>query len=208
MINPDQIRAIERNRIATPDILRVQIRDRNILDDDVFGPSAEAKAFAFDHSQTSHAEDGLVGGDIDRSASRFVPSAFDRWGSAAAALDDLLARRSGSPARAGRAGFGPFGGCEVEDFVQDDDTGAGVSEVRLQLSDVGWVDRFGVPAAGYTFGESLSCAVDTLCRDEVRKGREGMDEDGWVLHVGFAGFVCEREDGEDVEGQYFPQPRT
>ena len=54
VVNPDVGAAVKRNRIAAPDILRVQICDGNVLHDDVLGSSTEAEAFAFDDPRTAH----------------------------------------------------------------------------------------------------------------------------------------------------------
>ena len=90
MVNPDLIRAVKRNGITTPNKLRVEVSDGDVLDDDILRSATEAETFAFDRTRAADADDSLIRSDIDRGSGSLVPSSLDRWRGPAAGLDDLL----------------------------------------------------------------------------------------------------------------------
>ena len=65
VVDPDEIRADERDGVAAPDVLRVELGDVDVLYDDV-GAAGYAEAFAADHAGGAFADDGLVVLDVDR----------------------------------------------------------------------------------------------------------------------------------------------
>lgn len=167
MVNPDQIRAIERDRVATPDELRVEVGDSNVLDDDVASSGAETKSLSLDTSTASNTEKSLVRSNIDRRRRSFVPSRLKGRGVAAIVADDLLASLTRSPVRTHRAGFRSLGVGKVEDVLEDDDARLFVREVSLQLLDVLGTDCLGVATTRDTGGETFSLACDGLRGDDA-----------------------------------------
>ena len=60
MIDPNQIRAVERDRITAPNKLRVEVSDGDVLDNDIGRSTTEAETFAFDRACTANADNSLV----------------------------------------------------------------------------------------------------------------------------------------------------
>lgn len=61
MINPNKIRVIKGNGIASPDVLRVEVGDLNVLDNDILGTLCNVKALALDDALASYTDETLVG---------------------------------------------------------------------------------------------------------------------------------------------------
>lgn len=55
VINPDHISTVQGDGITTPNILRVQVRNVNILNDDVAGTADNLQALSFDNSGATRA---------------------------------------------------------------------------------------------------------------------------------------------------------
>lgn len=72
VVDPDAVGAVQGDCIATPDVLRVEVGEVDVLDDDVAGAAAKAQALAANDSLGAHADDGLVALDVDGLA-RGVP---------------------------------------------------------------------------------------------------------------------------------------
>lgn len=67
VVDPDQVGAGEGDGIAAPDILRVQLSEVHVLDDDVLGTVRKTDSFAADYAFGAFADDALVGADVDGS---------------------------------------------------------------------------------------------------------------------------------------------
>lgn len=69
-INPDHVRAIDSNSIASPHVLGVDVGDLNVLDDDVGDAGDHAETLSEDDTGLALADEGLVGlnGDSERSS--------------------------------------------------------------------------------------------------------------------------------------------
>ena len=65
VVDPDLVRAVEGDRIAAPDIMRIQVGDVDVLDDDVADAGDDAEALAHHHAAAAFADDGFVGGHGD-----------------------------------------------------------------------------------------------------------------------------------------------
>lgn len=65
MVDPDKVAVVEGDGVSAPDVLRVQVGDGDVLDDDVLGAADDAQALALDDTGVALAEDGLVRSDGD-----------------------------------------------------------------------------------------------------------------------------------------------
>lgn len=150
VVDPDEIGAGERDGVAAPDVLRVEVRDVDVLDNHVLGTVGDTQSLALNHTRRPDADDRLVAADVDALDTSLVVGNGDggstRTGIAVRAptrlVDGILAAVAGAGVGGGAATGGchaAFGADEVVLLVQDDDTGRGVSEPGLQLVDVGWV---------------------------------------------------------------------
>ena len=60
VINPDAVCASKSDRVTTPDVLRVELSDVDVLNDDIFHPVCEPDALALDDTLRAGADDRLV----------------------------------------------------------------------------------------------------------------------------------------------------
>lgn len=60
MVDPDLVAAVEGDTIASPDVLRVELGDVNVLDDDVLG-AVDAQTLTTDDTGITNTNNGLVG---------------------------------------------------------------------------------------------------------------------------------------------------
>lgn len=65
VVDPDLVGAVEGDGIATPDVLRVQVGDVDVLDDDVLCSAADAEALAHDDALVSDTDDTLVASKVN-----------------------------------------------------------------------------------------------------------------------------------------------
>lgn len=65
VIDPDHVSAVQGDSITTPNILRVEIRNVHILDDDIVGTADDFQAFPFDDSRATRSDKRLVRLDSD-----------------------------------------------------------------------------------------------------------------------------------------------
>lgn len=63
MINPNHVGVIKGDGITTPDVSVVDVRDLNVLDDNVGCTADKAETLALDYTSASLTNDGLVGGN-------------------------------------------------------------------------------------------------------------------------------------------------
>jgi hypothetical protein len=65
VIDPHHVRTIEGDSITSPYVVRVDVRDVNVLNDDVARTRDDTKTFALDNAATTLANDRLVRVDRD-----------------------------------------------------------------------------------------------------------------------------------------------
>lgn len=133
MINPDHISIIQGDGISTPHILRVNISESDVLDDNV-GCLHDADTFALDGGSTAGlANKRLVARDRDTLYTSIVvrDRHAGRIGLVVLApvilVDGNLAGAGRSPGGAARGGRGTLGAGEIVCSLEDDDTGFGVA---------------------------------------------------------------------------------
>lgn len=75
MVDPNLIRAIKGDRITTPDVLRVQLSDVNVLNNDIADTILQSQTLAPNDTRAANANDGLVRRHIDALDGSLVVSA-------------------------------------------------------------------------------------------------------------------------------------
>lgn len=128
MIDPDQVSASQSDGITAPDILRVELRDVYVLDDNVAGSIGEVQAFTLDHTLRSRSNDRLIRSHDDGVQTSFVVR--DRSGRGTrlvvaapiVLVDGSLAASTSPPRSATRARSGGAG--KVERLAQQYDARA------------------------------------------------------------------------------------
>lgn len=135
VVDPDQVGAGQGDGITTPDVLGVELRDADVLDDDVLYAVGHAETLALDDSGGARAEDGLVRGDLDGAQTSIVVGDSDSGsvglvvGAPVVLVDGLLASGACSPGSTSGLGCGALSSGEVEGLGENDDASLGVSEV-------------------------------------------------------------------------------
>lgn len=135
VVDPDQVGSGQGNSITTPDVLRVQLGDPNVLDDNVLHAIGHAQTLALNNTGGARAEDGLVRGDLNRSQTGVVVRNRNCWGvglvvgAPVVLVDGLLASGACSPGSTSGLGCCALGSGEVEGLGEHDDTGLRVREV-------------------------------------------------------------------------------
>lgn len=56
VINPDKISTIQGDSITTPDVLRVKVRDVNVLNDNIAGTADNLQALSFNDTGATRAD--------------------------------------------------------------------------------------------------------------------------------------------------------
>lgn len=154
LTNPDEIRPIDCDRVSTPDVLRVQLRNMDVLDDDVLRAVRDAETLSTDNTLVADTDDGLVRANGHTRHTGLVVGNLDvlgartrvAVGAPAGVVDGILAAVSGALVGGGTAsGFGgdALGALEVELLVEDDAAGGGVREPGLELGGGGGDDAGG-----------------------------------------------------------------
>lgn len=173
VVNPDVVGAVEGDSVTTPDELGVELRDVDVLDNDVADTVHQAQTLSTQDTRATHANNRLVGGDFQALNTGVVVRA-GQGGIATAPvgailLDGILARatagvRGGFAALA--VGALALAAKEVELLVDKDDTGGAVRQPGLQLADVAGRSGSGITATGRAASETEGGASDTLrCLD-------------------------------------------
>jgi len=183
MVNPNQIGSIKANGIASPNILVVEIRHLNVLHDDVASATAESQALAFDDTLVANAENGLMGGNVNRLSRSLPPLRSHRRGIATIVLDDLLARVAISPRQANIADDGALGLSKVVSLLENNHTRGGVGKHRLELFNVGRVIRRSISTADDAVCKSIGLAHHSFRGDNLSKCNESSDQRSSQLHV-------------------------
>ncbi|CAH0057350.1 unnamed protein product [Clonostachys solani] len=166
MIDPDQISVVDGDGITAPDQAGVEVRDVDVLDDDVLRAAHNLQALALYDTRATDTHKRLVAANRDCAHSGLVIGDADLGGvglvvvAPAVLVDGLLARRSRSvrstPCRRDRT----LGSGEVKGLGQEDHAGRAVTEVRDQLGRGRGRDGARTASAGDSLGETLSRAGD------------------------------------------------
>ena len=161
VVDPDHVDVVEGDGVAAPDVLRVELGDVDVLDDDVVDAADEAEPLALDDALVADADDGLVGADVDAQLGRVVVG-HRHLGcvrlvvvAPVVLVDARLAPRGRAVGRAPFLRRGALGAGEVERLLQVDHPRARVGEVRDQLVDGLRRDGGGITAAGDALGETF-----------------------------------------------------
>lgn len=162
MVDPNEISLVEGDGISTPDKLRVDVGDLNILEDDV-ADAVHAKALANDLG-TVLSHDGLVAADGDTEDTGVVVrdglggSIRLVVGAPVVLVDSKLVSRTCSPGSTTGTGRGSLGSAEVVGARKDDDTGLAVAQVAHELVGCRGVHSSGRATTSNSLGETLSGA--------------------------------------------------
>ena len=103
MVDPDHVGTCQSNGIAAPDVLRVELGDVNVLDDDVLDTVGKSDALALDDTFRARADDRFVRGYHDRIETSLVVSDRSGWciglivSAPIVLVDGGLAARASSP---------------------------------------------------------------------------------------------------------------
>lgn len=137
LVDPDHVGTSQRDSITTPDVLRVELSDVDVLDNDVRNTVCHPNSLALDDTVRARANDSLVGGNHDGVESSFVVRnrGRRRIGLVVPApivlVDGGLAASASAPRCTTRSGHGRTS--EVECLAQQNDARARVSKVRDQF---------------------------------------------------------------------------
>jgi hypothetical protein len=177
VVDPDHVSVIQGDGITTPDVVRVEVGDVDVLDDDVLRARDNSQTLALDNTSAAAADQRLVGLDSDAQKTGIVVGDGGLGGAGLVVVtprvlvDGQLAGGSSTPrSTAGRGGSTLSAG-EVEGLGQDNDTGGVITKVRDQLGGGGRVDGSSRATTGNTLGETLGGTRDGHGRDGVGKQR-------------------------------------
>jgi hypothetical protein len=175
VIDPNQICPGQLDGIAAPNVLRVEIRNVEVLKNDVLRAADDPEAFASDHAFGANAYNGLVRFDVDRLRTSNIIRDFDGGIARAApvrAVESVLPFGSaGVTVRSTTVlGGGALGVEEIVLFVQQDDARIVVGQPRYQLVDVRRSCGRSIAASSNSASETGSRAYDAgLCGDEASR---------------------------------------
>lgn len=162
VVDPDHVGLVKGDGISTPDVLRVDVGDLDVLEDNV-ADAVHAKTLA-NNLGVVLANDGLVAGDSDTEDTGVV--VLDRGrgsvrlvvGAPVVLVDSKLASRSSAPGSTTGGGGGSLGSGEVVGSREDDDTGRAVAQVAHELVGGRGVHSSGRATTGNSLSETLSGA--------------------------------------------------
>lgn len=120
MVDPDEVSVVDGDGVSTPDVLGVDIRDSDILDDDVLCATDDAQTLALDDAGAALADQGFVRVDGDAEHAGVVVADADLGGvglvvvAPRVLVDGQLALGIGAPGGAAGSARGSFSAAEVE----------------------------------------------------------------------------------------------
>lgn len=200
MVQPDEVAAGHLEGVSAPDVLRVEFRDVDVLEDDVLCPTDETETLASDHTLVADTDDRLVGLDVNGIGGRNVIGDRHRWIAGATpvgavksvlatALLELLVGivRDGyhpvdtySTSVAVRTAtilsLGALGAGEVILLVQKNDTGLIIREPGSKLIDIGRYGRRSIATAGHTRSKTDRRSYDIALGCDQRSQVGGCDK--------------------------------
>ncbi len=156
VINPDHVGAVNGDGITTPDVLRVDLSETNVLDNDVLDVAGHADTLALDNTLAALTDQRLVGFYSHSEHTSLVVGDAADLGSAGLVVgapivlvDGDLATGAGTPWAATGRGNLTLSASEVECLGEDNDTRRSVAEVVDKLLGCGRVDGCGVATTSY-----------------------------------------------------------
>lgn len=181
VVNPDLVGAIQGDSITTPDVLRVELRNVNVLDDDILNTAGQTQTLAAKDTSATNTDDGLVRSNCQALETGVVVSASRRRVVAApvrtVSLDGILA---GAATAVGvrDATVAILAGVlaeEVKLLVNKDHTGSVVAQPALQFGNVTRSRRARITPTGSTTGKTECGTLDTFSSIGVgaQKSRRG-----------------------------------
>jgi hypothetical protein len=157
VVDPDHVSTVNGDGISTPDVLRVDLSETDVLDNNVLDVASHADTLALNDTLASLTNQRLVGLDGDSKYTSLVVGDAANLGGAGLVVvapsilvDGNLATGAGTPWTATGGGSLTLGTSEVEGLGEDDDTWGRVAEVADELRGAFWVDRCGVATTSYT----------------------------------------------------------
>lgn len=166
VVDPDKIRTINLDSITSPNVLRVQLSDVDVLNDDVLS-ALDVKTLALDNTIGTDADNGLVRVDDNRVQSSLIVGNVDLRGvglvvvAPAVLVDGLLAICSSAPRSTALLGGGSLSSGKVELLIEEDDSGCAVTEHRDQLVGGLGVGSLSVASTSGFGGKALGCTSHT-----------------------------------------------
>lgn len=189
MVNPNKIRAVDLDSITTPNVLRVQLGDVDVLNDDVLS-TLDVKTLALDNTIGTDTHDRLIRVDDNGVESSLIVGNVDLGGvglvvvAPVILVDSLLTTGTGAPRSTALLGCGSLGSGEVEFLVEEDNAGGAVTEHRDQLVGGLGVGSLSVASACDLRGESLGGTSHTGSGNVRDQRGNGHGEDRKRLHLG------------------------
>jgi hypothetical protein len=152
-----QLTAVDGDGITTPDVLRVDIGETDVLDDNVLDAVGHADTLSFDDTLVALADKRLVGANSDTNDTSLVVGDAGDLGrgllvvvTPSVLVDGDLACRASSPGAATSRGGLTLTASEVEGLGEDNGAGLAITEVANELSVALGVDRGGAATTSYT----------------------------------------------------------
>ena len=181
VVDPDQVRSMEGDGIASPDVsdttsqplekydlrkygagsLRVQVGDMNVLDDNVRHAIDESKTFSAEHTRSTLSDQCLVGSNMDSIGRSIVVGDGDRVTITAPVRSvngKLACRIFCAPGSATILGGFTFGAEELECLCENNDLGSFALEQLDQLLVGLGVHGSRIATAGNAGSEALGLA--------------------------------------------------
>jgi hypothetical protein len=189
VINPDEIGTIKSHGVATPNVLRVQFGDMDVLDDDVLG-SLDVETLALDDTIGTDTNNGLVRVDNNRVKTSLIVGNINLGGlslvvvAPVVLVDSSLAAGAGTPRGTTLLGGSSLSSGEVELLVEEDNTSGRVAKHRDQLIGRLGVGSLSVTTTGGLRGETLGGTCYASGRNIRNQRGNGHGKDRERLHIG------------------------
>ena len=158
VVDPDHIGAVNGDGITTPDVLRVDLSETNVLDNDVLDVASHADTLALDDTLGALSDQRLVGLDSDAEHTSLIVGDAADLGSIglvvvapSVLVNGDLASGAGTPWAATGGGSLTLSASEVKGLGEDDNTGRRVTEVADELGSSGRVDGLSVTTTSDTW---------------------------------------------------------
>lgn len=135
MIDPYEISVIQSNGITSPDVLRVEVGDHDVLDDDIGRAADDPQSLADNNTAAALTDKRLVAPHSDAQDASLVVRDRDlgcvRLVVCAPSIlvDGCLAGGASAPGSTAGAAHGTLAPSEVEGLREDDDTRGAVAEI-------------------------------------------------------------------------------
>ena len=152
-----QLTAVDGDGITTPDELRVDLGETDVLDDDVLDAVGHADTLSFDNTLVALTDKRLVGANSDTNNTSLIISDAGDLGrgllvvvAPSVLVDGNLACGASAPGTATSRGDLTLTASEVEGLGEDNGAGLVITEVANELSVGLGVDRGGAATTSYT----------------------------------------------------------